>query len=137
MAKKQKTWVYGPSPQPKPKAPEDIKREVETKANALVEAVLKPTYVKPPPEDDRSNYIVDIYTKWYRNYFYFCAKYCVPGPNAIAPFFEAKFARMEYAGHAQFNLSYMRYTEEWWEVYPGFSIDECLQAIEKDPLFHP
>jgi len=137
MAKKQKTWVYSPPSQPKPEVPEDIKRDVETKANALVEAVLKPTHIKPPPDDDSFNYIVDVYTKWYRNYFYFCAKYCVPGPNAIAPFFEAKFARMEYVGNARFNLSYMRYTEEWVEVYQALSVEECIAVIKDDPLFYP
>lgn len=30
---------------------------------------------------------VDIYAKWYRRYFYFCAKYCSPAPNALSPFF--------------------------------------------------
>lgn len=47
MAKRQKTWVYSPPSQSKPKVPEGIKQDLETKANALVEAVLKPNYVKP------------------------------------------------------------------------------------------
>jgi hypothetical protein len=61
----------------------------------------------------------------------------VPGPNAISPFFEDKFARMEYVGSDRFNLSYMRYTGKWLEVYTGLSVDECLAAIKDDPLFHP
>jgi len=31
--------------------------------------VLKPPHVKPPSGDERFNYIVDIYSEWYRNYF--------------------------------------------------------------------
>jgi hypothetical protein len=92
--------------------PENIKAEVETKAKELVESFLKPEYIKPPPEDMRVNYVVDIYTKWYRSYFYFCEKYASPSPIAIPPFFEAKFGRMEYVGECLFNLSYMRHTEK-------------------------
>jgi hypothetical protein len=66
---------------------------------------LKPKYLKPPPDDDRFNYIADLYGRWYWHYFYFCANYNSPGSNAIAPFFAAKFARMEYAGRGRFNLA--------------------------------
>ena len=137
MTKAQRRWVYSP---PKPSAgqvPVNLRAEVQRKAEQLIEATLKPRYLKPPPADTQFNYIIDIYTKWYRHYFYFCAKYCVPGPNAMAPDFEAKFARLEYAGHNSFNLSYRRYTEEWIEVYPSLSLDECLNAIRDDPLFQP
>jgi hypothetical protein len=57
------------------------------------------------PENPQFNYIVDMYGKWYHRYFYFCATYCVPGPNATVPSFEAKFARMEYAGNNRFHLA--------------------------------
>jgi hypothetical protein len=137
MTKRRKTWVYSPSKGPKPKVPAHVKAELERKANALVEAALKSAHVKPPPEDARFNYIVDIYTKWYRNYFYFCARYHVPGPNAIKPFFEAKFARMEYIGNDRFALSFMRYTEQWVELYTDLSMDECLSAIQDEPFFYP
>jgi hypothetical protein len=137
MAKKQKGWVYSPPKQTKPKVPESTKEEVEKRAKELVEHKLKLEYIKPPPQDNRFNYIVDLYTKWYRNYFYFCAKYHSPGSNAISPFFESKFARMEYIGDNKFNLSYMRYTEQWLELYEGLSLDECLTAIENEPHFIP
>jgi hypothetical protein len=81
---------------------------VTTKANELIETVLKPKHIQPPPEDPQFNYIVVMYGKWYHRYFYFCATYCVPGPNAPMPGFEAKFARMEYAGNNRFHLSFMR-----------------------------
>ena len=41
MTKKQ--WVYSPKKQPKPKVSDEVKQEVLTKANELVEKVLKPT----------------------------------------------------------------------------------------------
>ncbi len=137
MAKGKKRWVYSPPRQPKPKVPESIKEEVEKRAKELVEHKLKPKHIEPEPQDKQFNYIVDLYTKWYRNYFYFCSKYHSPGPNAISPFFESIFARMEYVGDNKFNLSYMRYTGQWWELYEGLSLDECLAAIENEPHFFP
>jgi len=136
MAKKQqKTWVYSPrKPQP-PQVPEVLKAEVARKAQELVEAVLKPRYVKSAPEDPQFNYIVDVYTRWYRQFFYFCAKYCVAGPNAIQPYFESKFARLDYVGGDRFNLSYQRYNEQWLTIYTDLSLDECLTAVKNDPWF--
>jgi len=55
MAQRRKTWIYSPPKPPKPKVPDAIKAEVEAKARQLVESVLKPTHVKPPPEDMRWN----------------------------------------------------------------------------------
>lgn len=135
MKGREKAWFSSPQKSPKPKVPESIKIEVETKADELIESFLKPEYIKPPPEDMRFNYVVDIYTKWYRNYFYFYAKYACLGPNAISPFFESKFARMEYAGDGLFNLSYMRHTGQWFEIFQDLSVDECLETIKDFPHF--
>jgi len=137
MAKKERNWLFGPSRTPKPKVPELVKIEVKQVCDELVESVLKPRNIDPDTKEERFNYIVDIFTKWYRNNFYFCAKYHSPGPNAIEPFFETKFARMAYVGEDQFNLSYMRHTTKWWEVYPDMSLYECIEAIRDDPLFTP
>ena len=138
MTKSRKTWGYSPAKPSGPKVPETVKATTEQQAMQLVETVLKPQYVKPPIEGVEFNYIVDIYTKWYRNYFYFCAKYACPGPNALAPFFEVKFARMEYVGKQnQFNLAFVRHTGEWVMIYPDLSLSECLETIQNDPLFCP
>ena len=61
----------------------------------------------------------------------------VPGPNALMPFFEAKFARLEYTGMNQFNLAFMRHTGEWVEIYPGLTLGKCLAAIQDESWFHP
>ena len=137
MVKTQKQWVYSPPRRPKPKVPEAVKLQVATKANELVESFLKPAFVKPPRKNWRFNYIVDIYTKWYRSYFYFCSKYACPGPNALAPFFESRFARLEYVGPRRFNLSFMRYTGEWVQIYADMTLDKCLASIRQDPWFQP
>jgi hypothetical protein len=137
MKKRQKVWRYCPPKRPKPKVPESIKLELQKKAEVFVNTVIKPTHIKPLPEDVRLNYIVDIYTNWHSRYFYFCAKYHSPGPNAIAPYFESKFARMEYVGNGCFNLSFMRHTGKWVEIYTDLSIVECFKAIKEDPFFYP
>lgn len=134
MAKNQKKWMYSPS---NPKPHESIKDTVKAKADELVNTILKPYQIKPPSEDMAFNYVVDIYTKWYRNYLYFCATYANPRPNAIAAHFETKFARLEYVEENRYHLSYMRHTGQWLNVYQDLSLDECLNAISDDPLFTP
>ena len=117
MASKRKTWMIASPRQAKPQVPDSIKRILKEQADKIIENILKPEHIKPPPTDNDFNYLVDIYSKWYRNYFYFCAKYNSPSPYAISPSFETKFVRMEYVGGERFNLSYMRHTEQWWEIY--------------------
>jgi hypothetical protein len=104
MAKQKNTWAYSHPRQLKPKAPSTLKAEVQTQANQLVESDLKPKHIKPPVGNEQYNYLVDIYTKWHGNYFYFCAKYCSPGSYAISPFFETRFARLAYIGDSRFGL---------------------------------
>jgi hypothetical protein len=132
-----KQWVYSPQKASRPKVSDSTKAEVQRKANELIESFLKPEFIKPHPEDAEYNYIVDIYTKWYRSYFYLCAKYRCPAPNCIAEFFETKFARLEYAGNDKFNLAYMRHTEQWWETDQELTLEECLERIREDSLFQP
>jgi hypothetical protein len=114
-----------------------IKPEVDQKANDLIENVLKPKHIEPLPKGHQLNYLVDITTKWLGSKCYFVSIYRSPGPNAISPTFETKFARLEYVGDAKFNLAFMRHTGQWVQLYEGLSVDECLQAIRNDPWFQP
>ena len=68
-----KQWATSSSSKAKPKVTDAIKKELTDKANALIENVIKPNHIAPPPTDNDFNYLVDIYSKWYRNYFYFCS----------------------------------------------------------------
>ncbi|MBI4322263.1 MAG: hypothetical protein HY675_27535 [Chloroflexi bacterium] len=137
MAKRRKPWVHTPPKPAKPTVPAALRKDVEARARELVESVLKPLHVKPPPDDEGFNYIVDIGTKWYRSYFYLFATYRSPGPTALSPSFEAKFARMEYTGANRFNLAFMRHTGQWVELYSDLTVDQCLQAIKDHPSFIP
>ena len=136
MAKRRKAWMIRPAKNPK-SIPDSLKNEVEAKASDLIENVLKPKYVKPLQESERFNYIIDIGAKWYRNYFYFFSTYACPGPNALSPTFESKFARMEYLGNGKFALYFMRHTGEWVGIYDALAVDECMKAIQDDAWFVP
>jgi hypothetical protein len=72
-----------------------------------------------------------------RPYFYFFATYASPGPNALSPTFESKFARMEYLGNDRFTLYFMLHTREWVGLYDALSVDECMKAIQDDAWFVP
>lgn len=137
MAARRKTWVFSPPKQAKPPVPDVIKAAVAAQAREFVESVLKPRHVLPPPENERLNYIVDIDTKWYRTYFYFFATYRSSGPTALAPSFEAKFARLAYRGANHFDLAFMRHTGQWVEPYSDLMLEQCVTTIQDDPFFVP
>jgi hypothetical protein len=138
MAKKKpKTWVYSPRKPPKVPVTEAMKAEVERKGNELVETVLKPKHVEKPRKNARFNYVTDISTRWHGSYFYFVSTSACPGPNALSPTFEAKFARLKHVGHGLFNLSFMRHTGKWVELFTDQTLDECLKSIHEDPWFVP
>jgi hypothetical protein len=137
MAKQRKTWVYKPPRPKKPAVPDGVKIELMRKAQQLIDDHLKPAHIKPPPKQPEFNYIIDLFAKWYQSYFYFCATYACPFPDAISPTFESRFARMAYVGQGLFNLAYMRHTGQWWDIYFDQSMDECLAAIREEPHFLP
>ena len=130
-------WAMYPRKTSTAPLPESLKQEVTTKANELIETVLKPKYIQPPPENPQFNYIVDIYGKWYHKAFYFSAEYRVAGSNPTQRSFEAKFARMQFAGNQRFHLSYMRYTGQWIQIYTDLTVDERIEAIREDSFFQP
>ena len=113
MAKPREPWNIRPAKK-RAAVTASLKAEVETKAKELIDRVLKPKHVQPPPGEAQFNYITDIQAKWYRNYFYFFSIYACPGPNALFPTFESKFARMEPLGDGKFALYFMRYTGKEW-----------------------
>jgi len=129
-----KRWMYVPPKQPKPKVPEYLKPAVKTKADDFVESFLKPHCIKEPPKDHQWNYVVDIFTKWYQRYFYFCSTWRSPHPDSISEYFEIRFARLEYAGDEKFNMAYMRYTGQWWEIFQDLTLDGCIEEIRINPL---
>jgi len=55
-------WALYPRKTATASLPESLKMEVTTKAHELIETVLRPKYIQPPPEKPQFNYIVDIYS---------------------------------------------------------------------------
>jgi hypothetical protein len=136
MAKPREPWNMRPAKK-RLTVTASLKVEVETKAKNLIDNVLKPDHVQPPPVEAQFNYITDIRATWHRNYFYFFSIYACPGPNALSPTFESKFARMEPVDDGKFALYFMRHTGEWVGIFDALSLDECMRAIQDDPWFVP
>lgn len=65
---------------------------------------LKAMYISKNP-NKKINYLIDIYTKWFRSYLYFCGTYKSESPNSIANEFEDKFARLEITKYDKYNRS--------------------------------
>src|SRR5713226_9195979 len=85
MPKPRKAWTFSPGKKPKSALPGTLKDEVDTKARELIEIVLKPKRVQPPPTGHQLNYITDITTKWLGSKCYFLSVYHSPGPHALVP----------------------------------------------------
>jgi hypothetical protein len=117
--------------------PQVVKYDLSVRAQNLVDSELKPKHIKPAPKVPRFNYIVDIFTKWHGRFFYFVSKYACPGPNALSPFFEVGFARLEYQRNGRFNLAYMRHTGQWWQINTDLTLNNALAVIREDALFQP
>ena len=107
MKKGQKAWTFCPQKLPKPKVPEDIKLEVETKANELVESFLKPEYIKPPHEDMHFNYIVDIYTeKWFEIFQDLSIDECLETIRDFSPFHAMKERFLQWPSVKEASCQY-------------------------------
>lgn len=44
-----------------------LRIEFDTKAQKLIDRVLKPKYVRPPRKDEQFNYVIDIGAKWFKS----------------------------------------------------------------------
>ena len=120
---------------PKPAVPESVKTRLQTEADRLVAEVLRPRYVHAPRTEPEFNNVIDVFTRWFRSYFYFCATYACPGPNALSPTFETRFARLEYADNERFHLAFMRYTGEWIVLFRDITAEAALNSVRDDPWF--
>ena len=78
MAKQRKAWMFSAEKKPKASLPGTLKDEVDTKATDVIENVLKPKHIQPPPEGSRLNSMVDIKRKWLGSKCYFISVYRTP-----------------------------------------------------------
>ena len=87
--------------------------------------------------DKRYNYVVDIYSKWYRHYFYFCMLYQADFPNRIKDNFEVKYLRMECISNDKCNLSYFRHTNQWLIIAENITFETCSGFINDMSILQP
>ena len=111
------------------------KHIIESQCQPLIEK-LKAQYILKNP-NKKFNYLVDVYSSWYRGYLYFCEKRKSERPNRIADEFENKFVRLKCTGKDQFDLSCMRHTGQWALFEFDLTLKECLETIEGVPNFYP
>jgi hypothetical protein len=130
-----KRWASVPAKKSALKISNITKLAINNEIDDFIGTYLKPKFIQPPPVDKNWNYIVDIFSKWHGRYLYICSKYACPSSNAISPFFETGFVRLECISEGRYNLAYMRHTGQWWPIEFDLSLEECITTIRTNPLF--
>jgi len=134
MAKSKKVWMWVED-KPKINPTESEKQEMTDFFQPLIEEFK--LGIKPR-KDLTSNIIVDIYSKWVRNFFYLCEKWeGYYERNQKYEFSESKFVRMEFMGRDKLNFSYFRHTGKWWLVYENITMERSLKEILENHNFQP
>ncbi len=138
------TWVYTGAGRSGARArpPAAEKAAITAACESFIAEVLKPRFL-PEIRPTAFNYPVDITGKWHGANYRFIQRFRsahahagVP-PEAEAPEFDAPFARLEYVARDRFDLSYRRYTEQWFRLYRSVSLAEALALILEDGHLHP
>lgn len=127
-------WVRTGIP-PKCKLSKWQKGALQARADQFVQEFYRATLIKPPPEDQRFNYIVDFSTKWHGAYLQFIVRYACPGPNAMWPFFEEAFARLGYFGDDAWSLWARRANDQWMVLGHQLPLAECFAEMRTNPWF--
>ena len=65
---KMKSWVLSPKKESKPKPSESEKIEIQNYFQPMVDDFKRQCIKKNPNKE--FNYLIDLYSKWYQNYFY-------------------------------------------------------------------
>jgi len=134
MAKKKYGWVHTTNKTIGKPTPSD-KQEVETFFQPLIEQ-FKKQFIKEKASGP-FDYITDIYPKWYRSYFYLCAKYKSEHPNRIQDEYEEKFARLTFIKQGVFDIAYFRHTGQWFPIGENLGLEKCREMILSNPVLHP
>jgi hypothetical protein len=58
-------------------------------------------------------------------------------PEALAPGFDAPFARIAWVAPGRFDVAYFRHTGRWWTIFPSVPLEEALRPIGTETLLHP
>ncbi|MBF0185892.1 MAG: hypothetical protein HQM06_16100 [Magnetococcales bacterium] len=85
-------------------------------------------------------YLVDVYQKKRGKFIYLCAKYRCPMDDCHEEYYEIKFARIKLYNDGTFNLAHVPYMAKkgrWCDLYERVGLNECINIINNDELFHP
>ena len=135
MKKNNKKWLLASKNISKINPSESDKNLIKEYFQPLIDS-FKKKYILTHPNKD-SNYLIDIYSKWYQGYFYLIEKYKSEHPNRIADEFEIKFVRLKFVGNNLFDFSYLRHTNQWFLIAENKTKEECLEMIKSNSAFHP
>lgn len=128
--KNKKVWVFTPI---KKTFTEAHKQALENMFAPLINDYKKKFIEEKPNKQE--NYIIDFYSKFYRGFFYLCAKFKAEYENRTVDEFEEKFARLEFVDENNYNLAYFRHTGQWWTIEESVTAEYCLKNIKNNPLF--
>jgi hypothetical protein len=123
-------------PRKPPVVPEDEKRAVIAACERFVEEVPKPGFL-PAIVPSEWNYPVDIFGQWHGGRYRFIQRFRNDRPEALAPGFDAPFARVEWVAPGLYDVAYFRHTGQWWTIFRSVSLGEALRLIETETLLHP
>jgi hypothetical protein len=73
---------------------------------------------------------------WRGSYLRFIAKYTCPGPNALAPFFEISFARLDCFDCDHYNLWARRHNDQWIVLAEDVTLAGAFPEMRTNPCFH-
>jgi len=135
MSKRKKQWIFSSEKKTKAKPTDYEKSCVQTYFQPLIEN-FKQEFIKEIPNKEY-NYLIDIYSKWYRSYFYLCQKYKSEQPDRLKDEFEAKFVRLTFLGNDKFDFSYFRHIGSWHLVAEDMTMEQCKEMILSNPNFQP
>jgi hypothetical protein len=129
-----KVWTFSPASRKGKKITDAEKQRISDFFQPLIDEFK--AKIKPPENKDW-NYITDIYSKWYQNYFYICEKYKSEAENRLQDEWEDNVVRLKYIGKDEFDFSYFRHTGKWELVSVGLSLEGCKEMIMENPSFQP
>lgn len=138
MKKVKRAWVLKTIIKRTSLAPQQ-KIAIEKQCNEFINSIFKPKAFKQFNSYKNERILVNIYCKWYREFFYIIAVIKDHSPDVIASEYEDKIARLEPKTDTVFYLSYFRHTGEWFDIThgQGFMLKDCLESILDLPHFLP
>lgn len=131
---RRKVWVYSPK-KVWPIVPKDVQESVINQAESVISRLILRYFQSHNYRSKDS--LTTITSHWRRSYFYVVAIYHTSAKNVFSPDYEQNLARLEYVGRDQFNLSYFRYTGQWFEIVRDQTLKSCLSTIAENSFFYP